>query len=494
MGRQFAGLWLVASLTAWCHVAAAQTALDAYIAKPDPFSTVGLGTTYSVVNTIVDPLYTAYVIDMTSQRWRDLSEIDRIDWQHYLTVYKPNLTPPGSFSSFGLLVIDGGSNGGGPPGADPLLGGLAALTGSVIADLRTVPNQPLQFAGEAFTRTEDEIIAKTFRNFLDGGDDEWPLLLPMVKSAVRGMDTIQDFLPTVVSATDVPDEFFLTGGSKRGWTSWLTAAVDSRVAAIAPAVIDVLNMDESVAHHREFYDGVTNSVSGGYSVALQDYTALGIFDELGNPSAQPLLDIVDPYEYRDRLTMPKYLVNSTGDEFFVPDSAQFYFDDLQGQTYLRYVPNTGHGLNNDAVESINTFYQAILAGTPLPQFSWTLEGDTVTQVNTVDTPLSVQLWQATNPVESDFRNAFGGPTWSSSPLTDQGGGVYVGSVPIPASGATAFMVELIYGSPFAFDFKFTTQIRVVTAANPASVPALGKLGLAILFGILLASRALIGGR
>ena len=445
--------------------ALAQTALDTYVAKVDPFSTVGLGTTYTLVNTIVDVDYTAYVIDMTSQRWRDLSEVDRIDWQHYVTIYKPNLTPPGSFSSFGALIIDGGSNGGGPPGADPLLGGLAALTGSVVTNLRTVPNEPLQFAGEAFTRTEDEIIAKTFRNFLDGGDDEWPLLLPMVKSAVRAMDTIQDFLPTVgVGAADVPEEFFVTGGSKRGWTTWLTAAADSRVSAIAPAVIDVLNMDESMAHHKQFLDGVTLGMSGGYSAAVQDYTDLGIFDELFSPSAQPLLDIVDPYEYRDRLTMPKYLVNSTGDEFFVPTSAQFYVDDLLGQTYLRYVPNTGHGLNPDAVDSIFTFYQAVMTGTTLPEFSWSLVGDNAIQVDAdpLNLPIAVNLWQATNLVNTDFRNQVVALTWTSTTLTDQGGGVFLGSVPIPASGATGFMVELIYASPFASDLKFTTQVRVLT--------------------------------
>ena len=463
-----AGVLLIVGTIESPRLATAQTALDTYVAKADPFSTVGLGSTYNVVNTIVDPinmppLYTAHVIDMTSQRWRDLSEVDRIDWQHYMTVYTPNLTPPGSFSNFGALVIGGGNNGGAPPGADPALGALAALTGSVVTSLRTVPNEPLTFTGDPFgPRREDEIIAKTFRNFLDGGDDEWPLLLPMVKSAVRAMDTVQDFLPTVIGASDVPDEFFVTGGSKRGWTTWLTAAVDSRVTAIAPAVIDVLNMDESMLHHKQFYDGVTTAISGGYSAWVHDYTDLGIFDELSTPTAQPLLDIVDPYEYRDRLTMPKYLVNSTGDEFFVPSSAQFYVDDLLGQTYLRYVPNTGHGLNADADDSIFTFYQAILAGTALPEFSWSLVGDNAIQVDTVDAPIAVNLWQATNPVENDFRNAVVGLPWTSSALVDQGGGVFVGSVPIPATGATGFMIELIYASPFASDFKFTTQIRVLT--------------------------------
>lgn len=36
-------------------------------------------------------------------------------------------------------------------------------------------------------------------------------------------------------------QFFVAGGSKRGWTTWDLAAVDTRVAAIAPIVAPVLS-------------------------------------------------------------------------------------------------------------------------------------------------------------------------------------------------------------------------------------------------------------
>jgi PhoPQ-activated pathogenicity-related protein len=32
-----------------------------------------------------------------------------------------------------------------------------------------------------------------------------------------------------------------------------------------------------------------------------------------------MADIIDPYNYRDRLTMPKLVVDSGGDEFFMLD-------------------------------------------------------------------------------------------------------------------------------------------------------------------------------
>ena len=56
-----------------------------------------------------------------------------------------------------------------------------------------VPNQPLVFADDPGNqRNEDAIIAYTFDKFLKTQDPTWPLLLPMAKSAVRAMDTIQD--------------------------------------------------------------------------------------------------------------------------------------------------------------------------------------------------------------------------------------------------------------------------------------------------------------
>ena len=47
------------------------------------------------------------------------------------------------------------------------------------------------------------------------------------------------------------------------------------------------------------------------------------------------------------------MVNASGDQFFLPDSSQFYFDDLSGEKYLRYVPNASHSLEKtDALENL----------------------------------------------------------------------------------------------------------------------------------------------
>ena len=186
-----------------------------------------------------------------------------------------------------------------------------------------------------------------------------------------------------------------------------------------------------------------------------------------------LLAIEEPYSYLDRLTMPKYLVNAAGDQFFLPDSSRFYFDDLKGEKYLRYVPNTDHSLrNSDARESMLAYYQAFVAGKPRPQFKWSFEKNGDIRVVSKTKPTAVKLWQATNPDHRDFRLMTIGPAYRSADLQDQGGGVFVAHAAPPEKGWTAYFVEMTYDSGGKYPFKFTTAVRVTpdTEPFPAYVP------------------------
>jgi PhoPQ-activated pathogenicity-related protein len=165
--------------------------------------------------------------------------------------------------------------------------------------------------------------------------------------------------------------------------------------------------------------------------------------------------------------MPKFLINASGDQFFVSDSSQFYFDDLPGVKYLRYVPNADHSLRGtDAYESLMICYDAVIHARPLPKFSWHVEKDGAIRVSAQDKPSEVKLWQATNPDARDFRLETLGPKWQGSVLGDQGGGVYLARVEKPARGWTAFFVELTFPSALKVPFKFTTQVVVVPDVLP----------------------------
>jgi PhoPQ-activated pathogenicity-related protein len=427
------------------------TPLDDYVAKPDD------NYTYSLVKTVDGPGYTAYIIDMTSQKWRSKDEVDRPLWKHWLVIVKP----ANADADKALLWIDGGSNGRpAPDSPDKMLVGIALGAGAVVADLKMVPNEPLVFPDGGRPRSEDGIIAYTFSKWLATGDNTWPLLLPMVKSAVRGMDTVQKFLKSPDNGGLDIKKFVVSGGSKRGWTTWLTAAVDKRVIAIAPAVIDVLNMDEQMRHHFAAY--------GFYSQAIEDYGEMDIFSRLDTPEGQKLVKVVDPYEYRDRYAnIPKFGINSSGDQFFLPDSAQFYFDNLPGEKYLRYVPNTDHGLgNSDAAQSLLVFYQSVLKNAPRPKFSWSVKDDGSIEVHTITAPKEVKLWQATNPKARDFRLQTIGRAWTSSELPASSPGKYIAKVPKPDEGWTAFFAELTFDSGGPIPYKFTTEVHVVPDTLP----------------------------
>jgi len=162
-------------------------------------------------------------------------------------------------------------------------------------------------------------------------------------------------------------------------------------------------------------------------------------------------------------------MNSTGDQFFLPDSSQFYFDDLPGEKYLRYVPNTDHGLDDsDAAESLGAFYGALLNGTPRPRFSWKITKDGAIKVKAKDKPAEVKLWQATNPDARDFRKMTIGEAWTSTPLTKTKKGVYIGRVDEPEKGWTAFLVELTYDVGLPVPFKATTEVHVVPETMPCT--------------------------
>jgi PhoPQ-activated pathogenicity-related protein len=118
------------------------------------------------------------------------------------------------------------------------------------------------------------------------------------------------------------------------------------------------------------------------------------------------------------------------------------------------------------------YYQALVTNMPLPQFSWSLQSSNTVRVLATDLPDVVKLWQATNSNARDFRLMTIGATWQSTELTDQGGGVYLGAVPIPAQGWKAFFVELTYNRTGSglMPLKFTTQVYVVPDTLPFHFP------------------------
>jgi PhoPQ-activated pathogenicity-related protein len=426
------------------------TALDDYVAAPDP------SYTYQLSESRPGFGYNAYIIRMTSQTWQSQAEVDQPLWQHWLSI----IVPSNVAHSSALLTVYGGATDDPAPStgftdAEVIL---ATQTDSVVASIYAIPNQPLVFTDDPGYKVEDEIIAYSWDKYLTSSEPDWPAQLPMTKAVIRAMDTVQDFLGGAGFEGINIDTFVVGGASKRGWVSWLAAAVDSRVIGAAPMVIDLLNMPASFRHHHAAY--------GFWAPAISDYESYDIFSWFGTPQMDILLEMVDPYLYRDRFAdKPVFMINSAGDQFFLPDSAQFYFHDLPGQKNLSYMPNTGHSLSGAETEvatRLLAYYLAAAEGNPIPQFSWTKNTDGSITVNTVDTPSSVKLWQAHNPAARDFRQMTIGNAWTSSDLAPESPGTYNAALPTPEQGYSAFFVELT----FPGNFTFTTEISIIPDYMP----------------------------
>jgi PhoPQ-activated pathogenicity-related protein len=329
-----------------------------------------------------------------------------------------------------------------------LLAAAAEEMGTLVAIISQVPFQPM-FDG----KKEDEIISYTFEQFLHTGDTEWPLLLPMVKAAVRAMDTVQDFSNQEWSHEI--ETFTVTGASKRGWTTWLTGATDARVTAIAPMVIDVLNMQKHMQHQIATW--------GEYSEQISDYTDRGLQDHLASEPGAALRRIVDPYHHLHNIQQPKLLMIGTNDRYWPLDSLNLYWDDLNGDKHVLYVPNNGHGLNDfqRVIGSLNALHQMAARGKVLPKIDWSFlrDGDNLLlHVESNQRPSKVQAWTAMAP-KRDFRDA----KWTAE-LAEQNGGKFVHRLPIPAAGFAAVFGEAVFDSG-TLPFFLSTNVRIVSSSD-----------------------------
>ncbi|MCA9170361.1 MAG: PhoPQ-activated pathogenicity, partial [Planctomycetales bacterium] len=297
--------------------------------------------------------------------------------------------------------------------------------------------------------------------FLQTGDLEWPAQLPMTKSAVRGMDATQEYLASEQGGNVPIKRFVVSGASKRGWTTWLTGVVDDRVAAIAPIVIDVLNVNVSMRHHYSAY--------GFWAPAIDDYVRHRITERRFLPQYRELLQIVDPFAYRDRLTMPKCIINATGDQFFLPDSSQFYFAELSGEKHLCYVPNADHSLREtNAIETLASFTYCVARGIERPNVTWKYTDPNTIVAKADREPSKVVMWSCDNPSTRDFRVETIGKNYRPEALQAGENGEYAIHVETPGQGWRAYFLEFTFDVGAPTPLRFTTPVQVVPVDLPYS--------------------------
>lgn len=378
--------------------------------------------------------FTVAHLSLTSQQWHGHR------WQHHLQVVSPAQPPS---SEVGFLLISGDGDG---TRSLSLLKLVAERAGIVAAVVTSVPNQPL-YDG----RKEDALIAYTFDQYLKSGDATWPLLFPMVKSAVRAMDALGEW--SQKERRPQLRQFVVSGMSKRGWTTWLTGATDPRVVGLAPMVIDMLNMQAQTQWAEKVY--------GRQSDQIHDYTDLGLVARMDDPPMKKLRDWVDPFSYRQRYKIPKLLLLGTNDPYWTVDSLRHYWDELPEPKLVFQTPNAGHNLagGTDAFQTLAAFAKLIALHQPVPKLAWQLKPGAAPELTvTIDQPAqNARLWTASSN-DRDFRN----DQWSARTLTlEENGSRVTARLQSPAKGYQAYMVEVVPAAEKGHGYKLSTQVFVL---------------------------------
>ncbi|MEN8229062.1 MAG: PhoPQ-activated protein PqaA family protein [Bacteroidota bacterium] len=412
---------------------------------------------YTIVETNKGKTWTGYKVKLISGTWLTEQEVDHPVWWHWLNIIVPDEVR----ETESMMIIGGGSKHDTVPiDNDTWLIEAAIATGSIISYVSNIPFQPIDYKGDQKDdRYEDDLIAFGWRQYLESGASKdqlkWLAQFPMTRAVVRAMDVVQEISRDVQKPVE---GFFVTGASKRGWTTWTTAAVDDRVIGMAPIVIDLLNIIPSFHHHWQCY--------GEWAPAIQDYVDEDIMDRINTEEFKALLEIVGPYSFVNQLTIPKLLINGTCDEFFVTDSWKFYWNDLKGENYLQYVPNGNHGLKGYEPISLVSFYHATITDTSIPEFNWSISGDSIYMEVDPESDYVIRRWEAVNETDRDFRIFVVGEAWQKEELEIAADGSYAIHVSKPESGYKAALVEIIFNPDSDFPLTFTSGTLVTPDKYP----------------------------
>jgi PhoPQ-activated pathogenicity-related protein len=362
--------------------------LDAYLKKNDGFSWKVISQTPQITR-----------IALTSQNWHNTK------WQHEIRVYQPKkvLFPGRAVMQLTTRAFPW----------DDLTGRVAADNmGATFISVYGVPNQPI------WGKTEDGLFGYSLQKMFETRDPSWSLAFPMAKSATRAMDAAQLWSKTRKTPIS---KFVLIGFSKRGLAAWL-AATDPRVMGLVSIGYNNLNVGKQAPNQLAQW--------GQYSPLLRAYTRGGLIEKIYSPLGQKLMATWDPYSFRGRLAMPKYIIDATNNGYWTLDAFDLYANDLKGQSNLLYVANAGHFMENaipSVFGSVAAWCRATLEGkTPeQPQIS-RLENEWRLSAKNAN---SAQLFYAFAP-SKDFREV----DFTPVAMKKNAAGVWTAKIPAAPEG------------------------------------------------------------
>jgi PhoPQ-activated pathogenicity-related protein len=193
-------------------------------------------------------------------------------------------------------------------------------------------------------------------------------------------------------------------------------------------------------------------------VEIQDYVKLGIVQGITSPSGKALVDMIDPYSYRKKLTMPKMLFMGTNDPYWVIDNVKNYLPDIPGKNLINYTPNAGHGLNDGVVAfpALSAFFGITMDHGKYPNCSWKTKengkGVKLMVKASKDMLTGAKIWYADSK-DMDFRD----DKFYSRDLNISHKAKITASEDFPESGYRAFYLALTYKDPNGGEYIVCTR-------------------------------------
>jgi PhoPQ-activated pathogenicity-related protein len=348
------------------------------------------------------PGITIHSYELFSQSWSPGGEVSPEQWSHDIEVYIPTFPKPHPTA---LLMADDGMNRE-PDGDNPVKPldtppevaiAVAIASRTTVITVSYVPNLVLYYKGDSDPKYEGTLVAQSWARFLKD-----PEALPFASVDVAMMESLVKTMDLAEQEFDIK-QFIAAGGSKRAWAAWLATIADERITGIIPVVLDITGLGQMMENTYRAY-------GRSWPVAWGDYLDEGALQQRYSENFKKLEAIEDPLKYlgsryADRLAVRKFIVSSSGDDFFPPDS-QNLARALPGPTSMRMIPNAGHGGVGDAATSL------------LPVLAYWQNNRELPTVNAVERiiggkrhfalrfskkPISLTYWRAHNPTDRDFR-------------------------------------------------------------------------------------------
>ena len=412
---------------------------------------------YEIEDIIYEEEWTGFHIKMISGEWLDKKKVEDVEWSHYVDIVIPKETQ----TETGIMFIDSGVTDETYFRLDSISLDYALKTKSIIVNIHNIPAQPINFlASDQENFYEDDLIAFAWSQFLERGakkkDIEWLPRLPMTRAVVRSMDLAQEI---ALQNSKELSEFVVSGASKRGWTAWTTAAVDDRIVGVVPMVIDMLNLVPSFENHFRSY--------GEFSPAVQEYVKYNIPDWMGTEEFKVLMSYVEPYSFKDKFTMPKYIINAGSDEFFSTDSWRFYYEELPENKLIRYVPNANHSLSGEYLSNdLVSFFYRVVNKIDLPILEWELVDGNLKVYLDYEGEYSVSIWRAFNVDGRDFRLWQEGELWKESKIDINEDNIYNIELDNQSDGYQAIMLEFNLDQDSQFPLEISTGPYLIPDSYP----------------------------